>query len=416
MKLTRRGFLKKSTAMIAALSFGSTFLGTAKGRDILTGNAEFDPFHRVKSPVLVVVQLSGGNDGLNTVIPYGKGEYYDARPTLGYKQNEVLVLDDELGLHPKLTELHQLYKDRKLAIVQGVGYPNPDHSHFRSMDIWQTGEPDKLIDSGWLGRYVSSSLSKHNLPAVQIGGTRNKAFLDPNFDVPVIQSLELYQAFGIKTATNIKQSMTQVLSDIYNQQKKNNQELLRVVSQYGLSAFQSVQDIQSLVSSYVNTTPYPDNPFAKNLQLITKLICGKAGTRVYYAQLGGFDDHAQEKQQHAKTLSQLDSGLGAFFRDLKINGMEKDVIVMVFSEFGRRLKENGSGGTDHGTAAPVFVIGDQVNGGLYGAFPSLTNLDNGDLKYEVDFRSVYYTLIDEWLRGDAKFALGGKAHEKLKFI
>ncbi|MEW9699915.1 DUF1501 domain-containing protein [Paenibacillus sp. SI8] len=414
MKLTRRAFLKKSTAMIAALSFSGTILGTAKGRDILSGNAEFNGYHHVKSPVLVVVQLSGGNDGLNTVIPYGKGEYYDARPTLGYKQHEVLQINNEVGLHPSLTELHNMYKEGQLAIVQGVGYPKPDHSHFRSMDIWHTAEPDKLIETGWLGRYVSSSLSNYSLPAIQIGGIRNKAFLHSDFDIPIVQSLEQYHAFNVKTAANIKQNITSALKDIYRQQTEH--QLLKIVSQQGLAAFQSVDTIQSIVSSYVNSTPYPDTSFAKNLQLTAKLISGKPGTRVYYIQLGGFDDHSQEKQQHMKTLTQLDSGLGAFYRDLKTNNMEKDVIVMVFSEFGRRLKENGSGGTDHGTAAPVFIMGDHVKGGLYGTYPSLTQLDYGDLRYEVDFRSIYYTLIEDWLRGDAQNALLGNAYEKLGFI
>lgn len=410
-KLTRREFLIKGTALIAGLSFGGTILSTEKGRALLTGHAGF---FRRRTPVLVVVQLSGGNDGLNTVIPYGSGSYYDARPTIGYHQNEVLSLNQEIGLHPALTELQKLYQSGQLAIVQGVGYPKPDHSHFRSMDIWQTAEPDKLVESGWLGRYIlSSSLHKQPLPAIQIGGIVNKSFLASGFNVPVIQSIEQFYTFNPKLPVGDKALMKQALEAIYH--KKPDREQLRVVTESALAAFHNVEAIQSMTSSYTGKAAYPNTPFARDLQLTAKLISGKAGTRVFYAQLGGFDDHAQEKQQHAKTLQQLDSGLGAFFRDLRANGLHEDVVVMVFSEFGRRLKENGSGGTDHGTAAPVLVMGKPVKGGLYGAYPSLTSLDHGDLKYEVDFRSVYYTLIEDWLQGDAKATLG-RTYEKLGFV
>ncbi|MDF2651154.1 MAG: hypothetical protein K0Q73_6959 [Paenibacillus sp.] len=411
MKLTRRDFLKKSTALIATLSFGGTLLATEKGRALLSGHAEFK--HRVKSPVLVVVQLSGGNDGINTVIPYGAGAYYDTRPTLGYKQNEVLTLNNELGLHPSLPHMQQYYHEGNLAIIQGVGYPKPDRSHFRSMDIWQTAKPEELSDSGWLGRYILSSMPKQPLPAVQIGGLVQKAFIASNINVPSIQSLEQFYAFNPKTPINDKERMTLALKGIYQKQPK--QEQLRVSAQHALAAFQSVESIQSMVSGYKSQLQYPKSGFARDLQLVAKLIAAKSGTRIYYTNMGGFDDHANEKQQHIKTLKQLDEGLHAFYTDLKDQGLQQEVVTLVFSEFGRRLKENGSGGTDHGTAAPVLVLGGQVKGGLFGAYPSLTNLDQGDLKYEVDFRSIYYTLVDDWLRGDAKSVLGG-TYEKLGFV
>ncbi|NEW07165.1 DUF1501 domain-containing protein [Paenibacillus sp. SYP-B3998] len=411
MKLTRRDFLKHSAKLIASLSFGSTILGSETGRAMLAGEDEFKL--AAKSPILVVIQLSGGNDGLNTVIPYGHGEYYDARPTLRYKENEVIPLNNQLGLHPSLTELHQMFKDGKLAIVQGVGYPKPDLSHFRSMDIWQTGEPEKLAKTGWLGRYVSTSLSKQMLPAIQIGGVVSKAFLSPDFDVPVVQNLENFHAYGTKTSAYQQERMTHTLLDIY--EKKPNHALLQAVSQKGLLAFENVTAIQNIANRYTSKVTYPETNFARDLQLTAKLIAGRTGTRVYYVQLGGFDDHAQEKQQHVRTLKQLDSGLGAFYQDLKANDTHKDVVMMVFSEFGRRMKENSSGGTDHGTAAPVFIMGDPVKGGLYGEHPSLTKLIQGDLQYEVDFRSIYYTLLDDWLKGDAKSTLG-RSFEKLPFV
>jgi uncharacterized protein (DUF1501 family) len=196
---------------------------------------------------------------------------------------------------------------------------------------------------------------------------------------------------------------------------QNQSEQLRVVSGRGYEAFKSVEAIQALTATYANKVEYPKTNFARDLQLVSKLLAGKSGTRIFNVQIGGFDDHADEKVQHAKVLTQVDEGLTAFFKDLEAQGLQDRVVVMMFSEFGRRVKENGSGGTDHGTAAPMFVIGGKVNGGLYGAYPSLSNLDNGDLKYEVDFRSVYSTLIDKWLKGDTTAVLG-KSYESFKFI
>ncbi|MBD0379795.1 DUF1501 domain-containing protein [Paenibacillus sedimenti] len=411
MKLTRRQFLKKGTGLLATLSFGGAVFGTDADSLLFAESAVSKP--AVKDPILVVVQLSGGNDGLNTLIPYGAGEYYDARPTLGYKQSQVLAIDNQLGFHPKLKEMHRLYKEGKMAIIQGVGYPNPNRSHFRSMDIWQTAEPEKQYISGWLGRYVDLSKLSTPLPAIQIGDKANKALYTQRYDVPVIQSLGQFRVFNPKQASDDNGKLTQILKDIYNAPVKP--EFLRVAAQRGKSAFIYAEAIESMASKYQPQVTYPDSKFASRMQLIAKLISGKSGTRVYYAELGGFDDHANEWQQHNRTLSDLDGSLSAFYKDLQAQQMNNNVVVMVFSEFGRRLRENSSGGTDHGTAAPVFVLGGNVKGGLYGAYPSLSKLDNGDLKYSVDFRSIYYTLIDSWLKGDAQGTLF-KSYEKIPFI
>ncbi|UJF34333.1 DUF1501 domain-containing protein [Paenibacillus hexagrammi] len=409
MNLTRRDFLIKSSQLIATISLGGF---SRIGQAVYANNdAATLP---VKSPTLVVVQLSGGNDGLNTVIPYTNGRYYDARPTLRYKQEEVLPLNNQIGLHPCLRNLQFMFQDGKLAIVQGVGYPKPDLSHFRSMEIWQTGVPESIATTGWLGRYITSSSADHHLPAIQIGaGTVNKAFISPGSDVPVVQSLETFRAFTSSTPDAYQKNLIKSALNIYQTHSQN--DYLQVVSQRGLSAFNNLEAIKSIVSSYVKKADYPNTQFSQDLQLTAKLISGKAGTQIYYLQLGGFDDHVQEKQQHKETLKTLDDGLGAFFKDLKENGTHNDVIIMVFSEFGRRLRENSSGGTDHGTAAPVFIIGERVKGGLYGSHPNLTTLINGDLKCEVDFRSIYHTIIDKWLHGDATNTLGG-TFENLPFI
>jgi uncharacterized protein (DUF1501 family) len=410
VKLTRRDFLIKGTALFATLGLGGA-LFTETGKSLWAGSEVAD----VEDPVLIVVQLSGGNDGINTLIPYGQGIYFDARPTLSYQQKEVLALDNQVGLHPSLKGLAALYKLGKMAIIQGVGYPEPNHSHFRSMEIWQTAEPAKFSRSGWLARYAEASLSNSNNPlkAIQIGGSGSKAFASDQSSFPVIQSLESYRIFDPKTAMMDKNRITKAFLDMYG--TANQLEQLRVISARGSEAYRSVEAIQSLSATYTNKVTYPNTNFAKDLQVVTKLLAGKSGTRLFNVEVGGFDDHADEKLQHERMLTQVDEGLTAFYQDLDAQGLRDRVAVMVFSEFGRRVKENGSGGTDHGTAAPMFVIGGKVKGGLYGAYPSLSNLDNGDLKYEVDFRSVYSTLIDSWLHGDTATVLG-KSYENLKFI
>ncbi|MFD0692707.1 DUF1501 domain-containing protein [Paenibacillus sp. GCM10027628] len=411
MKLTRREFLIKGTALFATIGLGG-LMYTQASKSIFAGSSSGEG---VDEPILVVVQLSGGNDGINTLIPYGQGVYYDNRPTLAYKQNEVLVLDNQVGLHPCLAGLAALYKLGKVAVIQGVGYPKPDHSHFRSMEIWQTAEPEKLSHSGWLARYAETSLrqSSNPLKAVQIGGSGSKAFNSDTMSFPLIQSLDSYHLIDPKTAMPEKNRIMKAFQDMYGAQGQLEQ--LRVTAQRGRDAYQSVEAIQALSFSYKNTIEYPNSSFARDLQTVSKLLAGKSGTRVFNVQLGGFDDHADEKDQHTRVLKQLDEGLTAFYKDMESQGLQDRVVVMMFSEFGRRVRENGSGGTDHGTAAPMFVLGGKVKGGLYGAYPSLTTLDNGDLKYEVDFRSVYGTIIDKWLQGDANGVLG-KSYEKLTFI
>lgn len=411
MRLSRRDFLIKGTALLATLGLGGASRIWANESPSLLSLGESD----VESPVLVVVQLNGGNDGLNTVIPYGSGIYYDARPTLRITQNEVLALNHEVGLHPSLSGLHKMYQDGKLAVIQGVGYPKPNHSHFRSMEIWQTAEPEALGRTGWLGKYLETSLCDYRNPlkALQVGGGNQKAFNSDRVGVPVIQTLETYTLLDPKTPAQDRNRIAKAFLDMYSTSYQMDQ--LAVISQKGKEAYESVDAIQSLTTGYLNKVEYPKTPFARDLQVVVKLLSGGSGTRVFYVQLGGFDDHALEKDQHARLLKELDNCLAAFAADLEVHNLHQRVVTMAFSEFGRRVKENGSGGTDHGTAGPMFVMGDRVKGGLYGSHPNLANLYMGDLNYEVDFRSVYYTMLEDWLKGDAKAVLG-KSYEKFKFI
>lgn len=413
MKLTRRDFLIKGTALLASLGLRGPMIFAEDGSALPSASIDDG---NVESPVLVVIQLSGGNDGINTLIPYGLGGYFDARPTLKITQNEVLAINNEVGFHPSLIQLNELYKSGKVAVVQGVGYPNPDHSHFRSMEIWQTAEPEKMIRSGWLARYVESSLSHsvNPLKVLKIGNNANKAFLSDTVNVPVIQSIESFNIFDPKTPKPDQNRLAAAFLDMYDPFRQGTQ--VKVTCEQGKDAFQSVEALHQLSNTYQNKIEYPKTNIARDLQLASKMLAGKSGTRVFYLEIGGFDDHANEKEQQARVLKQLDEGLGAFYKDLEAQGLQDRVITMTFSEFGRRVKENSSGGTDHGTAAPMFIIGEKMKGGLYGIQPSLTNLDKGgDLKYEVDFRSVYYTVVDSWLQGDAKTVLG-KTYEKINFI
>lgn len=412
MNLTRREFMVKGTALLATLGLGGPMLLSGQGMPLYAMGADED----VDAPVLVIIQLSGGNDGLNTIIPYGVGGYYDARPTLNILQKDVLQLNDQVGLHPSLVGMHDLFNRGKLAVIQGVGYPKPDHSHFRSMEIWQTATPQKYSRSGWLARYAESSLLniKNNpLSVLQIGNSENKAFGSTTLTVPVIQSLETFTMWDPKTPMQDKNRIASSFQQMYD--PKNQAAQLKVTCQHGLDAYKSVEAIQSLSANYQNKVEYPKTGIAKDLQLVSKMLAGKSGTRVFYLQLGGFDDHAQEKDHHSRLLKDFDLAVSAFYKDLEEQGLQNKVVTMAFSEFGRRVKENGNGGTDHGTAGPVVVFGGKVKGGLLGAAPDLLNLDKGDLKYEVDFRSIYYTMVENWLKGDGK-AVVGKSFEKLAFI
>ncbi|UUZ80836.1 DUF1501 domain-containing protein [Paenibacillus sp. P26] len=404
MKLTRRDFIIKGTALLATLGLGGPLIFAESG-SVLSSRGENSA--EPDSPVLVVIQLSGGNDGINTLIPYGMGGYFDARPTLKITESEVLTINNQVGLHPSLVNLKELYNNGKLAIVQGVGYPNPDHSHFRSMEIWQTAEPEKMIRSGWLGRYAETSLSGESNPlkALQIGSDANKAMISDRVSIPVIQSLESYNFLDPRTPRQDQNRIATAFLDMYDPSRQGT--VIQVACKRGKEAYESVEAVHSLANAYQVKVEYPKSGIAKDLQLVVKMLSGRSGTRVFYLQLGGFDDHAQEKEQHAKLLKRLDEALGAFYKDLETQGLADRVVTLAFSEFGRRVKENGNGGTDHGTAAPVFVLGGKVKGGLYGVMPSLTDLDNGDLKYEVDFRSVYYTVLDQWLKGDAQGCWAG---------
>ncbi|MCS7274030.1 MAG: DUF1501 domain-containing protein [Candidatus Bipolaricaulota bacterium] len=416
--LNRREFLKRGVTFVS-LSLASRYMmmQTTPGHDTVFGQAS--SLSQNKN-LLVIVQLNGGNDGLNTVIPYGDGLYYDARPKLAVPPKDVLALNGQLGLHPKLANFKKLYEAGKLAIVQGVGYPNANRSHFRSTDIWMTANPDTIEKTGWLGRYLDESIARFHgtkLPAASITGTLPLMLLGEKVVVPSIANLEGYQFLTDARYPQERESRVKLFHAINSQRFEN--VYLEYLAQTGISAEQSASELQSAVKKYRSNIEYPKDPFGQSLRLVAQIIAGGIGTQILYVTIGGFDTHAEQntaRVNHPMLLESIDKGLSAFYQDLVQMGVADNILMMTFSEFGRRVRENGSLGTDHGTAAPLFVLGNRVKGGLHGEHPSLRKLDdNGDLIYSVDFRSVYATILEDWLGADAQTILG-KRFEKLELI
>jgi len=350
----------------------------------------------VNGKVLVLVQLSGGNDGLNTVVPFQDSNYHNARPSIRIRENEALRLSNTLGLHPSLNPFKELYDEGELAVVQSVGYPNPDRSHFRSTDIWlSASDSDDYIEDGWVGRFLAKAFPEPenfntNHPmAIQIGASQSMllqctcqgqmgiSFEDPN---------QFYQLINGSTADNDPPPNT-----IAGEQ-------LRYIKQIAAQSIQYAQIIKDAADTVQNKVQYPNSSLGRQLAIVAELIAGGLETPVYLTSVGGFDTHSNQLNGHANLLQNLANSVSAFMQDLKLLGVADRVVVMTFSEFGRRVEQNGSAGTDHGTAAPLFVIGSNVKGGIIGENPDLNDLDNNvDLKYQFDFRQVYATLLQDQL-------------------
>lgn len=415
--ISRRDFLAGLAALGLMGNYQASTLAATVDAAALAGRA------------VVVIQLNGGNDGLNTVIPYGSGAYYDARPKIGIKQADVLAINDAVGFHPALTEFSDFYKDGSLAVVQGVGYAEPNRSHFRSIEIWQTARPDIIGDTGWLGRYLDYlSLSHKDVSAEKLfaagfnaeGDKAKLSMLAVNVDplLPrsllaekvTVPSVSDVQAFRFKVDPLYQADRTLQLAafdDIY-QNFKDDRPLVGKLRKSGIEANRASERLIDLVKKHKTTVKYPDGKLASSLKFIAQMVAGGIGAKVYTLGYDGFDTHAGELRTQTTLLANLGKSLRAFREDLKAHDVDDKVMVLVFSEFGRRVAENGAGGTDHGTAAPCFILGGGVRGGLYGQHPSLTVLDHGDLKHEVDFRTVYATILDRWLKADSGEILGKK--------
>ncbi|GAA3846301.1 DUF1501 domain-containing protein [Saccharothrix violaceirubra] len=390
--MNRRRFLTLSGVTAgAALALGATRVDW----DRLMTAAHDDPLDP-GAGVLVVVTLYGGNDGLNTVVPAVDRAYQDARPDLAYRPEDVLDLGEGLGLNPGMTGLKRLWDDRGLAIVRGVGYPKPDHSHFRSMAIWQTASPATAVPTGWLGRWLDTQADPLRalsvepvLPPMLAGATTAAAsFPVGGLDLPKGALGQAYAALGTAVPGEDPRR-ARVAGSIV--------DLHRAVDLLGKAAHDpSTEDDEDAKGASAGGA----GNLAAQLDLVATLIEAAVPTRVYSASLGGFDTHADERDTQSRLLTGLDAALTGFVERLKRSDRGRQVVVLVYSEFGRRVRANASDGTDHGTAGPVFLLGDKVNHGFFGAQPSLTDLDDGDLKQTTDFRDVYATVLSDVLGTD----------------
>lgn len=389
--MNRRDFLSTSGLASTSLLIPS-FLSDFK----------FNNIYKTRTgKVLVVVQWSGGNDGLNTIVPYRNDIYYKSRPTLGIKNTDVLKVNDELGLNPALQSLQDLYNNGLMTIINSVGYPNPDRSHFRSMDIWHTASgSNEYLSSGWLGRYLDSNCEGCATPyhALELDDSLSLA-LKGN----IRSGFAASNPEQLKRATSNK--FLQTVGKMAN--PEHEEENVAYLYKVMVETQQSADYLYQQSKVFTSKVEYPQSSFAKDLKQIAELITADTDTKIYYVSLSGFDTHANQKNQQDRLLKGYADAMKAFVEDLKQNGLLDDVLILTFSEFGRRVAQNASNGTDHGTANNVFLMGGKLQKpGFFNAAPDLSDLDEGDLKYQIDFRNIYATVLDQWLEAPTSEILG----------
>jgi len=386
--MKRGGFLLGALSGLAVVGHTDSLFSQAFAQTPLAG------LPGAEDRVLVVINFQGGNDGLNTVVPHGMQQYYNYRPQIGIAPGDVLRINDQIGLNPALRPLKDLFDQGKVAVVQGVGYPSPDHSHFRSTEIWQTAAPDKYLSTGWLGRYLDdSALPKDNLfNAVALSQILPEALAAREYDVPAIPQIAGYGLASDRSITN-RDAFHSLVADT---RVPFQSPYLSHVAEIENHAQRGAQELPKLIAGYKSEANYPPTALGRSLALAAQIVGSKLRTRVLYINHGSFDTHTQQRQTQDRLLADFANSMTAFQADLAAHGNDKRVMTMTFSEFGRRVGENASRGTDHGTAAPLFMIGSAIKGGVYGDHPSLDNLDKGDLRFGTDFRSVYATVLEKW--------------------
>jgi uncharacterized protein (DUF1501 family) len=404
MSVTRRDFL--AAGLVGAASGVIVPPVLAKG----VFAAGIEGIHNDR--VVVVLQLAGGNDGLNTVVPYADPAYLSARPTVGVRPDAVLHIDSNVGLNPALKGMKSLYDGGQVAIVQGVGYSNPTYSHFENLYVWEYADPQRAQTDGWLGKLLGSQIDSqgHPLSGCALGETSTPPELRaPTATVSVIDSITGYTVRGGATRQATAPALYRTTPGIYG-----------VLLDQALSTAESgMKTLAAGASTYTPAAQYAvagaapaANSLGAALQLTAQMIVTEPSVKICHVVLGGFDTHQAESTRQTTLLAEVDAAVSAFMTDLTAHGQADRVVLMTWSEFGRRINENGSQGTDHGAAAPLFIVGKPVKGGLYGEQPSLTStIDSGNLKYTVDFRSVYQTLIRDWLQGDPAAVLGASYPE-----
>lgn len=397
VEFNRRHFLRRTGVASAVLTLG----GTAPA--FLQAAARENKSDRI----LVVVELAGGNDGLNTVVPFAEDNYRKLRPKLALPDNSILKIADGLGFHPALRGFADLLESGQLAVVQGVGYDNPNRSHFESMDIWHTClRKDDVRTDGWLGRFLDSPdrVIGGDPAGIHLGADKQPfALMSRSVRVPSIRTLDQFRLDG-----NSNEQFRMAVRELSDARRGDDNDLLNFVQSSTSSALTASERIESAGETYVPAEAYPQTAMGEKLQTIARLIGSGLKTSVYYVQLDGFDTHSQQPDAHAGLLRQLGDAVSTFVKDLVSHGRGDQVLLMCFSEFGRRVAENASEGTDHGTAGPMFLAGTQVRPGLIGKHPALSDLKDGDLKHHTDFRQVYAAALEHWMGCDSSAILGGR--------
>lgn len=411
---SRRAFISRSLGFAVLGGTLPSFLGAAAGA------AELPSFGSSVDPgnTLLVIQMGGGNDGLNTIVPYSDDAYHRVRPAIGIAPKTVLKIDERIGFNPALAPLADLFNDGHVAIVQAVGYPNPNRSHFEATQIWETASPDHPVTNGWLGRYLDAIVTpgagradtSRLFTAVSLGDTVPAALIAQHVDVPAIGALT---SFGYNVGKDAGSKST--AGTLYDGAQAGQSPYLELIETTARDAMHGGDILQHELAGYEPAVVYPTDAFAQQLQLAARIVGSNVGTKVIFVSIGSFDTHAGQRAQQDRLLGYLAGGLRAFYKDLAAHGLQDRVLALTFSEFGRRVAQNASNGTDHGTAMPLFVVGGQVKGGVYGEHPSLTDLADGDLKFATDFRAVYATVLERWLGRDPAHIIDG-SYQQLAFV
>ena len=364
-----------------------------------------------KNPVLVIVQLSGGNDFMNTIIPYTEPAYHDARPLVRIKEEDILPLNDTLGFHPSAAPLKELYDEGKVAIIQGVGYPNSNRSHFRGMDIMHTCEPVKVISEGWVAKAIREldPQGENVLTGVNVGQVLPRAMSMQGVPVTSVAKLESYGLMTGISEDDQRDQALQIFQKMYGPAVGTG-VVMDYLAQTGSDVLRGADILKKAPEMYSSDVEYADNPIAQSLRDVARIHLAGLGTRIFYAAHGGYDVHANENPDQPKLLSAMTGAINDFYRDLKAHDAADEVAIMVFTEFGRRIKDNGTG-TDHGSGGGSFIIGEKVSGGLYSEYPPISPdkwLNGEDMQHTFDFRGVYGTMLEQWMGLDPDPIVGGQ--------
>lgn len=358
---------------------------------------------------LVVVQLSGGNDYMNTIVPYTNGLYYDNRKTVNIQPTEVLDIDGEYGFRSRMEPIKSLWDQGEVAVINGIGYPTPNRSHFRSMDIWHTALPDDIGNEGWLGRAIRELDPKGEnvLTGVNFGRGLPRALAVRGVPVASVGNLETYGLFNDIADDSSRNLALETFAQMYGN-ANGGDAVMKFLGQTGMDALKGADILSTAPEKYSSTVEYAADPLSQSMRSVAQVLFADLGTRIFYTQHGSFDTHSGETTTHEQLWTDVSAAIGDFTADLKEHGREDEVAILVFTEFGRRVKDNGSG-TDHGSGGAAFVVGSSVEGGMYGEYPSLKEQDQleGDLHYNNDFRTTYTTLLEQWMGLEAAPIVNG---------